>query len=223
MPGAIVPPSIGYAGRGQGAQTRIAAAFGRRHRHGGQCSLQTRGRHSGLPAPDGGNHPILRHSPGHRRCPAVSSSSQFNDKPRHVPQQVASTHRATRPHGSARKLAHGPKPAAREIRAHPQYSATKALLLYISPPTVWPSGREWPSCTRISADQGARKAGNCRAAPHGVRSQTMKPPPVGAKWPLWTHASFRGPFGCYRSIVVLPSRSQQVSNRSPAVTWRRWT
>ena len=88
MSGAIVPPSIEYAGRGQGAQTRIAAAFGRRHRR----SVQTRGRHSGLPALDRGNHPTLRHSPWPSTVPR--GVLQFNDKPRHVPQQAA----RNRPH-----------------------------------------------------------------------------------------------------------------------------
>ena len=121
MPGAIVPPSIGYAGRGQGAQTRIAAAFGRRHRHGGQCSLQTRGRHSGLPAPDGGNHPILRHSPGHRRCPAVSSSSMTSPGmfPNRWPQPTARHGPMARP-GSWR--------AARN-RPHGKYALTPSIQL----------------------------------------------------------------------------------------------
>ena len=69
---------------------------------------------------------------------AVSSSSMKSpgDKPRHVPQQVPSTHRAIRPHDPARRLACGPKPAAREMSANPAYSATKPRDSYISPATA---------------------------------------------------------------------------------------
>ena len=88
---------------------------------------------------------------GAPQCLPVHMESP-GDKPRHVPQQVASTHRAIRPHGPARRLACGPKPAAREMSANPASSATKPRDSYISLPTAWRSGGEWTSCTRISAD-----------------------------------------------------------------------
>ena len=103
------------------------------------------------------------------------------DKPRHVPQPVTSTRRTTRPHSPARRLECSPKPVAREMHATPSYSATKTRDSYISLPTAWRSGEGWPPRTRISADQGARKLGNCRACPHGVGSQTLKLPPRGTK------------------------------------------
>ena len=103
------------------------------------------------------------------------------DKPRHVPQPVTSTRCRTRPIARPRRLECGAKPVAREMHASPPYSATKTRDPYISLPTAWRSGGGWPPCTRISADQGARKLGNCRACPHGVGSQTLKLPPRGTK------------------------------------------
>ena len=192
----------------------------------GQCSLQTRAGHSGLPSADGGNHPTLRHSPGHRRCPAVSSSSMTAPAtspgmfPNRWPQPTARYGPMARPGGWRA----GPKPAAREMSANPAYSATKPRGSYISPPTAWRSGGEWTSCTLISADEAGRKAGNCRAAPHGVGSRTLKPPLTGTKWPLWTHAIFRGPSGCLHQCrglpVEVPAGIKPVSRRHLGVGGR---
>ena len=97
------------------------------------------------------------------------------DKPRHVPQQVTSTRRTTRPIARHEGW-YAARPVAREMHTIPPYLATKTRDSYISLPTAWRSGEGWPPRTRISADQGARKLGNCRACPHGVESQTLKLP-----------------------------------------------
>lgn len=150
--------------------------------------------------------------PGHRPPPVPQGGVATTGAPRPQPRGTG------QPSREKRRLRH-PKPAAREMRDNPLHSAMRALLLYISPPTVWLSGGEWRSCTRISADQGARKAGNLPCRPLRTRSQPLKPPLAGAKWPLGTHANFRGLPDAYSSVAVFPSRSQHVSNLSPAVTW----
>ena len=74
-PGAYAPGGHAAADRrqppplagGQRAQIRIAAGSGRRHRHGGQCHIPTRGGHSGLLPAHGWGNPTLWHPPGSLR------------------------------------------------------------------------------------------------------------------------------------------------------------